>query len=162
MTLRYQRHVLLLMGMALYWPGTFQESCLIPDRWAYSPCDHSVSPDTSQNSMLEARDKLRPLMKTSSTSGSSWRNDSTHFLSGAGPQGTVDLSPAWFQQARDVSASVHELYSLEAHFESENHTRIPTGFCELQKSRCIGLARLHLRIQCSCECNPGGNPPQTL
>ena len=119
------------MNMALYWPGTFQESYLNPDRWAYSPRNHSVSPDTSQNSMLEARQNLLPLFKTSPTSSGSWRYDSMNYRQGAGPQGGVDLSPAWFQQAHDVSASARELYSLAAHFESEIFATIPTGFCEL-------------------------------
>jgi hypothetical protein len=112
MTSQYQRHALLLIGMVLYWPGTFQEFCLILERWAYFRCNHSVSPDASQSSMLEAREKLLPLMKKS-ISGSSWRKDSKYYVLGKGPLGAVDLSPAWFQQGHDVSASVHELYSFD-------------------------------------------------
>jgi hypothetical protein len=57
--------------------------------------------------MLAAQEKLHPLLKMLQL-GSSWREDQEHFHSGGeGPQGWVNLSPAWFQQGHDVSASVN-------------------------------------------------------
>ena len=52
--------------------------------------------------MLAAREKLRPLLKTAQ-SGNSWRDDLNLYHTGEGPQGLVNLSPAWFQQGHDVS-----------------------------------------------------------
>jgi len=96
--------------------------------------------------MLAAREKLRPLLKTSK-SGSSWRRDQNHFRSeGERPQGSVDLSSGWFQQGHGVSISARELYSLAAHFKSGNVATTPAGFCELQGARCIGLAGFYFRI----------------
>jgi hypothetical protein len=96
--------------------------------------------------MLAAREKLRPLLKTSKDS-SLWRRDEKNFHpEGQHPQGSVDLSPGWFQQAHDVSILAHELYSSAAHFKSGDVATTPAGFCELQGARCIGLAGLHLGI----------------
>jgi len=36
--LRSQHHALSLTFTVSYWPGTFQESCPILDKWEYSPC----------------------------------------------------------------------------------------------------------------------------
>jgi hypothetical protein len=87
--------------------------------------------DASQNSMLMARETLRPLIKIPQ-SGSSWRGDERYFhLGEEGPSGLANLSPAWFQQGRDVSASKHRLYFSAAHPKSGNVSGISTGFCEL-------------------------------
>jgi hypothetical protein len=56
--------------------------------------------------MLEAREKLRPLMKKPKESGS-WRNNLKHFQMGKGLQGAVNLSPGWFPIGHDVSASAN-------------------------------------------------------
>jgi hypothetical protein len=57
--------------------------------------------------MLVAREKLCPLLENSLQGGSTWRDDLENFHSGEGPQGSVNLSPAWFPQGHDVSASAH-------------------------------------------------------
>jgi len=55
--------------------------------------------------MLAAREKLRPLLEKSLKSRSTWHDDMKKFhLGGEGPQGSVNLSPTWFQQGQDVSA----------------------------------------------------------
>ena len=59
--------------------------------------------DASQNSMLAAWEKLCLLLKISKN-GSSLRDDEKNFRSeGDAPQGSVNLSPVWFQQGHDVS-----------------------------------------------------------
>ena len=66
--------------------------------------------------MLAAHEKLHPLLEMSLRSGSNWRDEINFFCSeGEGPQGLVNLSPAWFQQGHDVSASVHRIYFSAAH-----------------------------------------------
>ena len=57
--------------------------------------------------MLVVQEKLCPLLKKSLQGGSTWRDDLENFHSGAGPQSSVNLSPAWFQQGHDVSNSAH-------------------------------------------------------
>jgi len=122
--------------------------------------DHIQKSDASQSAMLDAWKKLSPLLNLPKT-GSSWHEDTIYFQ-GEGPKGSVNLSPAWFQQGHDVSTSIHKPYSLAAHPKSGNIATIPKGFCKLQKGCCIGLARCHLRVQCNFQSNPGSNPPQTL
>src|SRR5712691_1867902 len=107
--------------------------------------------------MLTAREKLRPLLKVPQ-SGRSWRDSLNYFHSGEGPQGSVNLSPTWFQQGHDMSDSVSRLCSLAAYSKSGNVARLPAGLCKPQVACCIGLARCHLRIQWIFERNPGGNP----
>jgi hypothetical protein len=124
--------------------------------------DHNRVPDYSQNAMLAAREKLRPSLKPSKA-GRCWRDDLKLYRSGGeGPQGLVNLSPAWFPQGHDVSALANMIYFLAVHSNSGNGARIPTGFCELQFSSCIGLARCHFGIQCNFERNPGRNSPPPL
>jgi len=79
--------------------------------------------------MLVAREKLRPLLN-GSQSGSTWRDDQKRFH-GEGLKGSVNLSPAWFQQAHDVSALAHRIYFSAAYSKSGNVATIPAGFCEL-------------------------------
>lgn len=97
-----------MQGIILAWylPGILTDS-----RQAsfVRPFNRSRRPDTIQDAMLAAREKLRPLIKTSS-SNSSWRNNEKNFHSGEDIQGSVNLSPAWFQQAHDVSASAHDSF----------------------------------------------------
>jgi hypothetical protein len=97
-----------------------------------------------QNAMLEGYEKLHPLLKILK-GGSSWHNNIEYYhTGGAAPLGSVNLSTAWFQQGHSVSASIHELYSLVAHSESENVPKTPKGFYELQHACYIGLARCHI------------------
>jgi len=112
--------------------------------------------------MLEVQEKLFPLLETSQ-SGSSWQEDPELYPSGGkGLQGLVNLSPAWFQQAHDVSTSMHTIYFLAAHSISENIARMPRTLCKLQIAYGIEVARFHPRIQCCFEHNPGCNPPSAL
>jgi len=53
--------------------------------------------------MLAARENLRPLLKLSK-GGSNWRNDPKMYRSEGGLQGSVNLSPGWFQKGHEVSA----------------------------------------------------------
>src|SRR5580698_30725 len=114
--------------------------------------------------MLAAQEKLHPLLKLpQSGTGRSWRDELEIFRAGGeGPLGSVNLSPAWFQQGHDVGASENRFYFLAAHYELGNRAGIPTHLCELQFSCCIGLAKYHLGIQCSFKCNPGSNSSKAL
>ncbi|KAF8486611.1 hypothetical protein F5888DRAFT_1582267, partial [Russula emetica] len=80
----------------------------------FSPSDRSGKPDASQNAMLVAREKLGPLLNKSS--GSSWRNNAEYFHPGEGAQGSVNLSPAWFQQGHDET--VQQYPQVSANFSS--------------------------------------------
>ena len=56
-----------------------------------------------QSEMMAATEKLHPLLEKR-PKGTSWRLDPGYFPSGLeGLQGLVDFSPAWFQQAHEVS-----------------------------------------------------------
>ena len=98
--------------------------------------------------MLIAREKLRLLLNIPQNS-CFWQDNSKYFHLGDGPQGLANLSPRWFQKGYDVSASVHLIYFLAAHFESENGATMPTGFYKLLLVSCNEVARCHLRIQCN-------------
>jgi len=121
--------------------------------------NHNRKPDNFYNAMLVAQEKLHPLLEKSLQCGSTWHDDLKNFHLGEGPQGLVNLSPAWFQQGHDVSAPIHGIYLLAAHSELDNNIKMPIGFYKLLFACCIGLARCHLRIQCNSECNPGNNSP---
>ena len=148
-----------MQGIILVWylPGILSDS---RQAGSFTPSDRSGKPDTFQNAMLAAKEKLHPLLNIS-PAGSNWRDD-PKFYSSEGSQGSVNLSPAWFPQGHDVSSLTRRIYFSEAQFEPGNGARIPAGFCKLQFACCIGLARCRLRIQCDFECNPGGNSPQAL
>jgi hypothetical protein len=106
--------------------------------------------------MLAAKEKLHPLLKIP-PSGSCWRDDPKYFQSGGeDPKGSVNFSPAWFQQGHDVSASVHTIYLSAAYSELGDGATIPTGVCKLPLACCLGLARCHLRVECNFERYPGG------
>ena len=113
--------------------------------------DHSQKSDTSQNAMLNAQNKLRPLLKMPK-SGSCWRKNIKYFQ-GDGYKGSVNLSPAWFQQGHDMSVLMHKPYFSAAQSESGNIATTPEGLRELRKACCIGLASCYLRVQCDCEHN---------
>ena len=95
-------------GVILTWylPGILTDSRQVGLFALSNISDRSEKPDDSQNAMLTAREKLRPLMKRPKKSGS-WRNNSKNFLTGKGLQGSVNLSPGWFPLGHDVSASAH-------------------------------------------------------
>lgn len=144
--------------MAWYLPGILTDYRQVG---LFTQSDRSGKPDTSQSAMLTGREKLRPLLGMSQ-GGSSWRDDPKYFHPRQGPQGSVNLSPAWFQQGHDVSALAHGIYSSAAHSESGNCATTPTGLCKLQVACRIELAGCHLRIQCNFECNPRSNSPPAL
>ena len=92
--------------------------------------DSNGKPDANQNSMLVAREKLRLLLEKLLHCSSTWHNDLKNFHPGEGLQGSVNLSPAWFQQGHDVSASSCRIHFLAAHdSKSGNGAKISTGFC---------------------------------
>ena len=66
-------------------------------------------PNAPQSAMLVARKKLRSLLD-SSIRGRCWRNDLEYFHPGEESlRGSVNFSPAWFQQGHDVSASIRRV-----------------------------------------------------
>ncbi len=113
--------------MAWYLPGILTNSRQVS---LFTLSNRSRKPDTSQSAMLVAQGKLLPLLGMSQ-GGSSWRDDPKYFRSGEGPQGSVNLSPTWFPQGHDVSASAHGIYSLAAYSESGNHVTTPTDLYKL-------------------------------
>src|SRR5258708_36783645 len=78
--------------MAWYLPGILTNS---RQGSLFTLSNHSRKPDTSQSAMLVAQGKLLPFLGMSH-GGSSWSADPKYFHSGQGPQGSVNLSPAWF------------------------------------------------------------------
>ena len=53
--------------------------------------------------MLAATEKLHSLLGQHQ-SGAHWQDDPENFLSGEnGPQGVLNISPTWFQQAHEVT-----------------------------------------------------------
>jgi hypothetical protein len=90
-----------MQGIILAWylPGILTDSRQVS---FVRRSNRSRKPDDIQNAMLEAREKLRPLLKMLPRRGS-WRVNETNFQPGD-LQGVVTLSPAWFQQGHDVSA----------------------------------------------------------
>jgi hypothetical protein len=149
-----------MQGFILVWylPGILTDS---RQAGLFFLSDHSRKPDAYQNAMSAAQEKLHPLLKIP-PHGSSWRNDRKFYYPGEGPQGSVNLSPAWFQQGHDVSASSHKFYISAAHSELGNGARIPACFYKLQGACCTGLAKCHLRIECNFERHPCSYPPQAL
>jgi hypothetical protein len=56
---------------------------------------------------------LDSLLETDSKSGTSWRVDCENFNSGTRFQeGSVNLSPAWFQQGHEVSVSAYDVLAI--------------------------------------------------
>ena len=109
--------------MAWYLPKILSDSRQV----GLSPSHHIKRPNASQNAMLVARQKLRPLLD-SSIRTRCWRDDLNYFHPGeVSLRGSVNFSPAWFQQGRDVSASVRTLQQLAAYSTSENVAEIPAG-----------------------------------
>src|SRR5260370_38944359 len=106
--------------MAWYLPGILIDSRQV-GLFPLSDCRRKS--DTSQNAMLAVQEKLLLLLKVSE-SGSSWHDDQENFyFRGEGPQGSVNLSPTWFQQGHDVSTSLQRIHSWQLIFESGN---VPT------------------------------------
>ena len=68
--------------------------------------DCSQKSDPCQNAMLDARNKLNPLLKIPQ-SGSCWC-DNIQYFQETGHKGCVNLLPVCFQQGYDVSISVHK------------------------------------------------------
>jgi hypothetical protein len=147
-----------MQGIILAWylPGILTDSRQVS---LFTLSNRNGKHDASQNAMLLARERLRPLLEKSLRGGGTWRDKMEHFHSGEGPQGSVNLSPAWFQQGHDVSASEYRIYFSAAHSESGDGAKMPAGLCKFQFYCRFGLARCHLRIQCDYECNPGSNSP---
>jgi hypothetical protein len=102
-----------MQGIILAWylPGVLSDYRQVS---LVSLSDHGSKPDTSQNAMLTARDKLRLLLEKS-LSGRTWRENVENYRKGDGPQGSVNLSPAWFQQAHDVSTLTDRIYFSAAY-----------------------------------------------
>jgi hypothetical protein len=64
-------------------------------------------------------------------SSSTWHNEMKYFHSGRGPQGSLNLSLAWFQQGHNVSASSYKNLFSTAYSKLGNSATIPTGFYKL-------------------------------
>jgi hypothetical protein len=86
--------------LAWYLPGILQDSRQVS---LFTLSDRCIKFDLFQNKMMAATEKLRPLLMKRQI-GASWRTDPKKFCPGTkGPKGSVDISPAWFQQGHEVS-----------------------------------------------------------
>jgi hypothetical protein len=67
-----------------------------------------------QSKMMAATAKLYPLLgKAKYQRGASWRGDPRNFTSGTeNPSGSLDISPAWFEQGHEVSFSTCKFSSF--------------------------------------------------
>jgi len=91
-----------MQGIILVWhlPGILNDSRQVS---LLTLSDHPIKYDVFQREMMAATEKLHPLLKNCQTS-TSWRVDPEIFPSGLeGLQGVINISPAWFQQAHEVS-----------------------------------------------------------
>ena len=133
--------------LAWYLPGILKEPRQV-SKFTFSDYAKELG---IQGKILEATEKLNPLLKKSQTdsgSGSSWHTDPRLFHRGMETHiefGAVNISPAWFELGHEVSTSAHGiLYLLIAY--SGDCTRVSEGRQTSQIPRRIALARFHLGI----------------
>jgi hypothetical protein len=115
--------------LAWYLPGI-----LIDSRQAgiFTLSNRGSKFDAYQSEILAATEKLGPTLRkiestrvsnpsTSKSSGGNWRNDPKNFQPGTAPEAAINISPAWFQQAHEVSVSAcRPFYRSAAHFNWPN------------------------------------------
>ena len=97
--------------LAWYLPGILKDSRQVG---MLTLSNHGSKPDTHQSEIMVATEKLHPMLKkkqkksnaSKACAGTSWRTDPKYFHSGAlALKGSINISPAWFQQAHEVSVS---------------------------------------------------------
>ena|SRR5882757_690774 len=93
-----------------------------------------------------------------------WRTNPEAFHPGQQiPSGCINISPAWFQQAHEVSAPACRPFNLSgAHFQPEDGPRMPTGRCTFQVSSYLRVARSLVGIKFGSQCDPRGHPSGPL
>lgn len=57
--------------------------------------------------MMAATERLYSSLTKDETSGNNWRNDPENYYTGELPSGSINISPAWFQQGHEVSYLVY-------------------------------------------------------
>jgi hypothetical protein len=62
--------------------------------------------------MTAATEKLYSLLTMDTTDGGNWRDDHRNYYDGKTPSGSVNISPAWFQQGHEVSVFACQTLSL--------------------------------------------------
>ena len=142
-----QIHALWLTCRALYWPGTFQESCPILDRLVYFPSlmaqiwcflEWNVDSERKAGPVAENTRRMQLLVRwyqiLSSKWGSSWF--SKFFI-------WVVCTRPLCEHFSALNLVLGSLFSCE----SGNGGRLPEGFCKLQQASCIELAACYLWIQ---------------
>jgi hypothetical protein len=88
--------------MAWYLPKILSDSRQV----GLLPSNHIKRLNASQNMMLMAWQKLRPLLD-SSICGRCWHDDlGYYYLGEESLRVSVNFSPAWFQQGHNISASI--------------------------------------------------------
>ena len=113
--------------LAWYLPGILKNSRQVG---MLNLSNHGSKPDTFQSEIMAATEKLYPMLEkkrkkkskcgTSTNTGASWRTDPKLFHSGTqAPKGSINISPAWFQQAHEVSVSAcgPSIIRSAAHFK---------------------------------------------
>lgn len=99
--------------LAWYLPGILDDSRRVG---LFTLSVRGSKSDSFQGAIMEATKKLHPLLEMSKTRSaaatrSDWRNKPKYFRRGTEvPPGSVTLSPAWFPQGHDVSASANRHY----------------------------------------------------
>jgi len=147
MDLQPQIHVLWLTCRALYWPGTFQESCPILDRLVYFPSpmaqiwcflEWNVDSKRKAGPIAENTGRMQLLAQwyqiLSSKWGFSWFGK--FFI-------WVVCTRPWCEHFSTLNLVLGSLFSCK----SGNGGRLPKGIYKLQQASCIGLATCHLWIQ---------------
>ena len=95
-----------MQGIILAWylPGILRDSRQVS---LFTSSDRRIfiKYNVCQSEMMAATANLHPLLGKRQ-SGASWRSDPGNFPSGAkGVHGSVNISPAWFQQGHEVSCA---------------------------------------------------------
>jgi hypothetical protein len=101
-----------MQGIVLAWylPGILNDSRQVG---LFTLANHGSKPDGYyQSEILTATEKLYPLLrKKAPKCSTSWRVDPKNFRPGTeAPEGSVSISPAWFQQAHEVSVSAYLIH----------------------------------------------------
>jgi hypothetical protein len=86
--------------LAWYLPGVLQDSRQVS---LFTLSDCCIKSDAFQSEIMAAAERLHPLLGKRK-GGASWRVNSENFRPGTESlQGSVDISPAWFQLGHEVS-----------------------------------------------------------
>jgi hypothetical protein len=95
-------------GIILTWylPGMLKDSRQVG---IFTLSNHGSKPDAYQSEMMAATEILYPILEKEGPKDSDsgpWRENAKHYKPGTNaPAGSINISPAWFQQAHEVSVS---------------------------------------------------------